>query len=53
MISGTDLFTIFQSGRNNGVKFWAFDEYQGAFPYKVTLDINFTDEVVVQCSQIK
>ena len=25
MISGTELFTIFQSGRNNGVKLWAFD----------------------------
>ena len=30
MISGTELFTIFQSGRNNGVKLWAFDEYSGA-----------------------
>ena len=43
MISGTELFTIFQSGRNNGVKSWAFDQYTGAFPYKVTPDIDFTD----------
>ena len=49
MISGTELFTIFQSGQNNGVKLWAFDGYSGAFPYKVTPDIDFTDEVVVQC----
>ena len=49
MISGTELFTIFQSGWNNGVKLWAFDEYPGAFPDKVTPDIDFTDEVVVQC----
>ena len=47
-ISGTELFIIFQSRRNNGVKLWAFDWYSGAFPYKVTLDTDFTDEVVVQ-----
>ena len=47
MISGTELFTIFQSGWNNGVKLWAFDEYSGAFPYKVIPDIDFTDEIVV------
>ena len=49
MIIGTESFTIFQSGWNNGVKLWAFDEYPGAFPDKVTPDIDFTDEVVVQC----
>ena len=49
MITGTESFAIFQSGWNNGVKLWAFDEYPGAFPDKVTPDIDFTDEVVVQC----
>ena len=49
MISGTELLTIFQSGRNNAVKLWAFDGYSGAFPNKVTPDIDFTDKVVVQC----
>ena len=49
MISGTELFPIFQSGQNNGVKLWAFDEYSGAFPYKVTPDIDFTDEAIVHC----
>ena len=49
MIIGTESFTVFQSGWNNGVKLWAFDEYPGAFPDKVTPDIDFTDEVVVQC----
>ena len=49
MISGTELLTIFQSGKNNGLKLWSFDEYSGAFPYKVTPDIGFTDEGVVQC----
>ena len=49
MISGTELFIIFQSGRNNSVKLWAFDGYSGTFPYKVTTDIDFTDEAVVQC----
>ena len=48
MIIGTESFTIFQSGWNNDVKLWAFDEYPGAFPDKVTPDIDFTDEVVVQ-----
>ena len=49
MISGTEPFTIFQIGRNNGVKLWVFDGYSGAFPYKVNPDIDFTDEIVVQC----
>ena len=49
MISGTGLFTIFQSGWNNCVKSWAFNGYSGAFPNKITPDIYFTDEVVVQC----
>ena len=49
MIIGTELFTIFQSGWNNGVKLWAFDEYSGEFPDKVTPDIYFTDEGVFQC----
>ena len=49
MIIDTESSTFFQSGWNNGVKLWAFDEYSGAFPYKVTPDIDFTDEVVVQC----
>ena len=46
---GTELFTIFQSEQNNGIKLWAFDGYSGAFPYKVTPDIDFTDKVVAQC----
>ena len=49
MIGGTELFTIFQSGQNNGLKLWAFDGYSGTFPYNVTPDIDFTDELVVQC----
>ena len=49
MISGTELFTIFHSGRNNGVKLWTFDGYLGAFPYKVIPDVDFTNEVEVQC----
>ena len=53
MISGTELCTIFQSGQNNGVKLWEFDEYSRAFPYKVTPNIEFTDEVVVQCDDVK
>ena len=48
MISGTELFTIFQSVQNNGVKFWAFDWYSWAFPCKVTPNFDFTAEVVVQ-----
>ena len=44
MISSTELFTIFQSGQNNCVELWAFDECSGAFLYKVTPDIDFTDE---------
>ena len=39
----------FPSGGINGVKLWAYDEYSGAFPYKVTPHIDFTDEVVVLC----
>ena len=53
MISGTELCEIFQSGQNNGVKLWAFDEYSGPFPYKVTPNIDFTDEVVVECDDVK
>ena len=49
MIIGTELFTTFQSGSNNGVKLWAFDQYPGAFPDIVTPDNDFTDKVVVQC----
>ena len=49
MIIGTESFTIFQSVWNNGVKLWAFDEYSGAFSDKVTPNIYFADEVVVQC----
>ena len=49
MIIGTVSFTIFQSGWNNGVKLWAFDEYPGAYPDKVSADIDITNEVVVQC----
>ena len=49
MIIGTDSFTNFQSGWNSSVNLWAFDEFSGAFPDKVTSDIDFTDEVVVQC----
>ena len=49
MIIGTESFKIFQSRWSNGVKLWAFDEYSGAFPDKVTPDIYFKDEVVVQC----
>ena len=49
MISGTKLFTVFQSGQNNGVILWVFDKYSGAFPYKVTAATDFTNEVVVQC----
>ena len=48
MIIGTESFTTFQNEWNNGVKLWLFDEYPGAFPDKVTLDIDFTDELVVQ-----
>ena len=32
------------------MKLWAFDEYPEAFPDKITSDIDFTDEVVVQCN---
>ena len=41
--------TLKYYGWNNGVKLWVFDEYPGAFPDKVTPDIDFIDEVVVQC----
>ena len=40
MISGTELFTIFQIGGNSGAKLWVFDGYSGAFPYKVTPDLD-------------
>ena len=49
MIIGANPFTIFQSGWNSGVKLWAFDECSGAFQDNVPPDIDFTDEVVVQC----
>ena len=45
MIIGTESFTIFESGSNNGVKLWEFHEYRaGAFPDKFTPDIYFTNE---------
>ena len=53
MISGTELCTIFQSGQNNGVKLWVFDEYSRAFPCKVTTNIDFTDKVVILCDDVK
>ena len=49
MIIGTNPFTILQSGWNNGVKLWAFDECSGAFQDKVPPYIDFIDEVVIQC----
>ena len=49
IIKGTGLFTMFQSGWENGVKLWTFDEHSGEFLYKVIPDINFTDKTVVQC----
>ena len=48
--ASTQLFesvTIFQSGQNNGVEIWTFDATTGAFPDKVTSDIDFTCETVV------
>ena len=44
-----DFKTLWYGGWSNRVKLWAFDEYPGVFPDKVTPDIDFTDEVVVQC----
>ena len=41
--------TLKYGGWNNGVKLWEFGEYPGAFADKVTADIDFTNEVVVQC----
>ena len=49
IVSARVLFAIFQSGQNNGIKLWEFHKYSGAFPCKSTADIDFTDEVVVQC----
>ena len=46
MILGAESFITFKSGLNNGVKLWAFPE---VFPDKVTSDIDFADEVLVQC----
>ena len=44
-----EFFAIFQSWQNNGVKIWVFD-VKGDFQiYKVIPDIDFTDEVIVQC----
>ena len=39
---------LFQSGRNSGVKIWAFDATWG-ISNETTPDIDFTDEAVVQC----
>ena len=50
--AGTKLLeslTIFQSGQNNGVKIWVFDANGHFRIYKVTPDIDFTDEVRVKC----
>ena len=44
MISGTELFTTFQSGK---IMMSNYRHLMGTFPYKVTPDIDFTDEVVV------
>ena len=41
--------TLKYGGWNNGVKLWAFDKYPGAFPDKVIPDIDFIEQVVVQC----
>ena len=49
IITDFESFTIFQSGWDNGVKLWAFDEYPEVVPDKVTPDVDFTVEVVVQC----
>ena len=49
MIIATESFTVFQSEWDNGIKLWTFDEHSGAFLDKVTLDIYFADEVVIQC----
>ena len=35
--------------KNNAFKLWAFGELSRAFPHKVTPDVGFADEVVVQC----
>ena len=54
MIIGTagtkplESFTIFPSGQNNGVKIQVFDATRGISRYR-TSDIDFTDEVIVQC----
>ena len=39
---------FFKVRGSNCVKLWALDEYSGAFPNKVTSDIYFTKEVLVQ-----
>ena len=49
MFIDTNPFTILQNGWNNGVKLWTFDECSGAFQDKVPPDIDFIDEVVIQC----
>ena len=49
MISGTELFTILEVGEIMVANYRHLMGTQGAFPYKVTPDIDFTDEVVVQC----
>ena len=43
-----ESFTIYQSRQNNDSKIWAFDA-SGAFRDKVTPDIVFKVEVIVQC----
>ena len=39
MIIGTESFTVFQSGWNNGVKLQVFDKYPGILPDKVNPDM--------------
>ena len=53
MIIGTtgtylESFTIFHSGRNDGVKIWVFRSTR-EISRKVTPDIDFTDRTVIQC----
>ena len=40
---------FFKVGKIMVSNYGLFDGYSGAFSYKVTPDIDFTDEVVVQC----
>ena len=50
MFIDTNPFTILQSGWNNGVKLWTFYECSEAFQDKVPPDIDFINEVVIQCA---